>query len=149
MRYEAKVDRSAGSDACHPWTASLTSKGYAQMKVGDRKVEMHRWAYKRFVDPELRDDEVVRHTCDNPPCQNPKHWLKGTHADNARDKVERGRSGKQTHCHRGHDLKEYGYMRPDRPGQRDCRLCINLGSQRYYQRTGGRGRWQPLPTELV
>ena len=35
----------------------------------------------------------VRHTCDNPPCCNPKHLLRGSQLDNIRDRVARGRNG--------------------------------------------------------
>lgn len=34
---------------------------------------------------------LVIHSCDNPPCCNPKHLRVGTHADNAEDRSRRGR----------------------------------------------------------
>lgn len=35
--------------------------------------------------------EAVRHTCDTPPCCNPKHLLPGTQADNVKDRDDRER----------------------------------------------------------
>ena len=37
---------------------------------------------------------VIRHTCDNRKCINPEHLLLGTHQDNVKDRVKRGRSAK-------------------------------------------------------
>jgi hypothetical protein len=90
-RYESKVDRSGGLDACHPWTASVNQAGYGHFRASGRMHLAHRWAYARFVVP-LEDEEVVRHTCDNPPCQNPRHLLSGSVKDNVQDMMERGRA---------------------------------------------------------
>lgn len=148
VRYEVKVDRTGGPDSCHPWTASLTTKGYGQMNVGGRKVEVHRWAYQTFLDPTLRDDEVVRHTCDNPACQNPRHLVKGSHKDNAQDAVRRKRLPwtTQTHCKSGHVFDEKNtYFRTDRPGSRQCRACNNEGSRKYYPKRGHTPRARSAP----
>lgn len=143
-RYEFHVDRSGGPDVCHPWKASV-SRGYGQMRINGKNFSsIHRWAYKEFIDPELPDDQVVRHTCDNRRCQNPKHWLTGTQAQNLRDMVDRGRSTRKTHCKRGHDLEMHGRPRKDRPGQRECKLCDTIHSADHYRRTGGRGRYTPV-----
>jgi hypothetical protein len=38
---------------------------------------------------EIPDGQVVRHTCDNPPCCNPAHLVLGTSGDNVADAQER------------------------------------------------------------
>lgn len=38
---------------------------------------------------------TARHTCDYPPCVNPRHLIDGTHADNMADMAERGRCGRR------------------------------------------------------
>lgn len=89
-RFEARVDRSAGPDACHPWTGSGDSKGYGTVWIGGGHVKAHRVAYVLaygFVPAGL----VVRHRCDNPPCCNPRHLTIGSVTDNVRDRTERGR----------------------------------------------------------
>lgn len=88
-RYEVKVDRSAGMDACHPWIASRNVFGYG-LFAHDGETLAARWAYRHFIGP-LARHEVVRHTCDNRACQNRTHWIKGTQHENVLDAVERSR----------------------------------------------------------
>jgi hypothetical protein len=51
----------------------------------------HRLSYI-LCNGEIKDNKIIRHTCDNPSCVNPEHLLSGTHKDNVMDRVERGRS---------------------------------------------------------
>lgn len=92
-RFWSKVDRSAGPDACWPWTASLI-KGYGHFgKVVDGKWvdrKSHREAYE-LVNGPIPAWASVLHSCDNPPCSNPAHLRLGSVSDNAADRVARGR----------------------------------------------------------
>lgn len=89
-RHARKVDK-RGEDECWPWLAARDADGYGTLQVGHRPHRAHRIAYEAATGQSIPAGLVVRHTCDNPPCQNPRHLLLGTHADNAQDKMERGR----------------------------------------------------------
>lgn len=93
-RFWEKVDRSGGPDACWPWTSNRLPEAqgnYGTFYGGKGKVlRAHRVAYV-LAGGTLRPREVVRHSCDNPPCCNPRHLLRGTQADNVQDMMERDR----------------------------------------------------------
>src|SRR5262245_48011177 len=91
VRYRAKVNR-GGPDDCWEWNASRFKNGYGQFGIDKehRSVLAHRYGYQLEVGP-VPPGLNVLHTCDNPPCQNPRHWFLGTHKDNTEDKERKGR----------------------------------------------------------
>ena len=93
VRFWRQADRSGGPDACWPWTGAAT-EGYGAISVR-RGVARRapRVAWELQVGP-IPDGLVVCHACDNPPCVNVNHLFLGTHADNARDKIAKGRGTK-------------------------------------------------------
>lgn len=107
---------------CWVWNFSKNKLGYPNGNYGGRNWVMTRLAWCGTVgafDPML----YVCHDCDNPSCCNPAHLWLGTHTDNQRDMVKKGRhsKGKKTHCMRGHELVAPNMV--VRGGHRVCRQC--------------------------
>lgn len=71
---------------CIEWTGRRDKDGYA-MSGGTTRV-----ARQVFVDAHGWEPEVVMHTCDNPPCVEPTHLRGGTHQENTRDMMAKGRA---------------------------------------------------------
>lgn len=90
-RFEARV-RKAGGCGCWFWTGVLNKGGYGRFVVGGREEMAHRAAWMLFKG-EIPDGKLVLHRCDVPACVNPAHLFLGTHADNAMDKMLKGRGG--------------------------------------------------------
>ena len=92
-RFWSKV-QIGGPDDCWPWLAGCFDKSYGAFSVtSDILVQAHRFACE-ITDGALPDDVVVRHSCDNPPCCNPSHLLRGTELDNINDRQQRGRQAR-------------------------------------------------------
>ena len=77
---------------CWEWNASRNPAGYGKYQTGTHRKSASRYAHRlAHADSHCDDAVIVRHTCDNPPCVNPRHLLCGSSQDNANDMVTRGR----------------------------------------------------------
>lgn len=101
---------------------------YGSFWVGGKHMAAHRysWMIENGPFPEGGDGRgmCVCHSCDNPLCVNPKHLFIGTHTDNMKDKISKGRckNAAKTHCSKGHEYTtENTYV--TKRGIRHCRQC--------------------------
>jgi hypothetical protein len=92
-RLNQQLDKSGG---CWVWMGGRQKlMGYGKISLNGKDFLTHRVAWELANGPIPADMQVL-HSCDNPPCCNPAHLHLGTHADNMREKTERGRTTRIT-----------------------------------------------------
>lgn len=87
---------------CWEWNGSRRGMGYGRISVNGKSRLTHRVSWELTNGPIPEGLDVLHH-CDNPPCIRPDHLFLGTDADNAADKMAKGR-GNNTHSGRGQKL---------------------------------------------
>jgi len=87
MAFESCIEKGGH---CWKWTGTRNEAGYGIFILAKKAIRAHRFSYQLWVGP-LADEDVVMHTCDNPPCVNPSHLRKGTRLDNNRDAASKQR----------------------------------------------------------
>lgn len=75
---------------CWLWEGPYFSDGYGQLTIERKPVRAHRFMWRRIYG-EIPEGLQVLHKCDVRCCVNPAHLFIGTHLDNMRDKVRKGR----------------------------------------------------------
>jgi hypothetical protein len=79
---------------CWPWR-SAEIDGYGVLRVAGRNIKATHIALW-LERGETANGRIACHSCDNPPCCNPKHIWFGTIKQNAEDSVAKGRQTKFT-----------------------------------------------------
>ncbi len=87
-------------EECWPHTKAKTKSGYGYMRVKQITYLMHRVVYWLTFPGEIdlrgpkdkSQKAFILHKCDNPKCCNPNHLFLGSHTDNMRDMVSKGRN---------------------------------------------------------
>lgn len=69
---------------------SKTKKGYSMLSRKGTANYLHRFVYEQFFG-KVPENYDVLHYCDNPRCCNIDHLWLGTHTDNMRDMIKKGR----------------------------------------------------------
>ena len=95
-RFWNKVDKRPGHGPkgdCWLWRGSCSSFGHGNFRVGDKVDGAHRFSFELHRSA-IPDGLFVCHSCDNPPCVNPKHLFLGTRLDNHGDMCAKNRHTK-------------------------------------------------------
>lgn len=75
-RIESKTDRSGGPDACWPWLGRLTVKGTPRMHLPHTtSCSPRRFLYEQATGERPERDRIVKFSCGNLLCMNPKHMV--------------------------------------------------------------------------
>lgn len=94
------------TDSCWLWTGNCDRDGYGRVRFDGKETFMHRLMHTWYNGP-IPDGYIILHSCDNPPCCNPKHLSAGTHADNIADAVAKGRKSSKGMSNPNHKLTEF------------------------------------------
>lgn len=82
-----------GEDDCWLWLGTRYTKGYGRYTKCRRSIRANRYSWT-LVNGQIPAGITICHTCDNPPCVNPRHLWGGTNTQNNADRDKKGRQAR-------------------------------------------------------
>jgi len=67
---------------------------YPTLQVGNKPIRANRLSYELYHNKKIPRNKCCLHKCDNTKCINPEHLFIGTHKQNMRDMINKGRDKK-------------------------------------------------------
>lgn len=119
--------------SCWERSAGISKHGYGKFKFNKKTVYAHRFSYE-FHFGQIPICLFVCHKCDNPSCVRPEHLFLGSHAENMRDMISKGR--KVTYI--GSKAKIYGNTKESNPAAK--LNSIKVGEIRQSYKTGNKSQ---------
>jgi len=95
----SRINITVGPDECWVWDGTRHPTGYGMFWLNGETYRTHRIALYLTLKRPL-EGQVVMHTCDNPPCCNPRHLREASIKENVLDMMAKGRHGYKTTVHR-------------------------------------------------
>jgi hypothetical protein len=108
----------------------ITTNGYSRIRVGDKQIQAHRWAWE-LINGEIPAGLVIDHICKNKKCIAPDHLRMITQQEN----IMAGSHNidNRSHCNQGHlFVKENIMVRAN--GKRECSECNRIRARKNYAR---------------
>jgi hypothetical protein len=131
QRFWARVRK---GDGCWIFSGGNRGKGYKHLCSGGKaRVAAHRFSWELAHGQKIPDGMLVCHTCDVRACVRPDHLFLGTHKDNHRDMMQKGRDTyairrqrtmQRPTCKRGHPWALGKWRINSSNGYRQCNICF-------------------------
>lgn len=143
LRFFQRIKKS--SSGCWEWTKGRDTDGYGRFYSRSlEETRAHRAAFKLFLG-EIPNTLLVRHTCHNPSCCNPKHLMIGTSKDNAQDCVRAGRSGtgfKNGRCKINKEELLYIISQKGKVSAKKLAKYVSINSSQIYKIWNGEHKYE-------